>query len=346
MKKEKLIPLLVILALGVVSWTPFVHAQAKKKVTLTEDWILYGAQIPEFVARAKGYYAEEGLEVDIVRGYGPGDTVKRVAAGSSEFGRSAGISDIMGRMGGAKIKIIAVPMLTPPFGVVFLESSGIKKPKDLEGKKLGAPAASSAFRMLPAFAKETGVDFSKIEVVNMGPASLVGSLAVKSVDVTIFWPTEMPAYAKAAKQRGEKIRYMLYADYGVKDMYGNTFITSDAILAKSPKAVRGFVRASLRGLARAIDHPDEAVDSFMKYSPAADRAVIKGEWIEAAKLAFDDLYKKNGLGLADPGKMKASLALVKKYFDIKGTIKPEEVYTNEFVEATPRKWRTAKKPSS
>ena len=164
--------------------------------------------------------------------------MKKVAAGASEFGRSAGISDILGRAGGAKIKIVAVPMLTPPFGVVFLKSSGIRNPKDLEGKKLGAPAASSAFRMFPAFAQETGINQSKITVVNMDPAGLVGSLVVKSVDICIFWPTEMPAYVKAAKQRNEEVSYMLYADYGVRDMYGNTFITADNIIAKSPKAVR------------------------------------------------------------------------------------------------------------
>ena len=65
------------------------QAQMKPKVTLTEDWILYGAQLPEFLAAAKGYYAAEGLEVNIVRGYGPGDTVKKVASGTSEFGRVA-----------------------------------------------------------------------------------------------------------------------------------------------------------------------------------------------------------------------------------------------------------------
>ena len=321
------------------------QAQMKPKVTLTEDWILYGAQLPEFLAAAKGYYAAEGLEVNIVRGYGPGDTVKKVASGTSESGRSAGISDILGRASGAKIKIVAVPMLTPPFGVVFLKSSGIRNPKDLEGKKLGAPAASSAFRMFPAFAQETGINQSKITVVNMDPAGLVGSLVVKSVDISIFWPTEMPAYSKAAKQRGEEVAYMLFADYGVRDMYGNTFITADNIIAKSPKVVRGFVRASLRGLSYAINHPDEAVKAFMKHSAVSDPAVIKGEWLETAKLAFDDLYEKNGLGFADPGKMKASLKLVRKYFGGKGTIKPEEVYTNEFVLATPRKWRTAKRPA-
>lgn len=342
-KKRLFLFLLLVfcLAFGVSS----AQAQRKAKVTLTEDWILYGAQVPEILAREKGYYAQEGLEVEIVRGYGPGDTVKRVSAGRSEFGRSAAISDILGRASGAKVKIIAVPMLTPPFGVTYLKSSGIGKPKDLEGKKLGAPAAAAAYRMFSPFARATGVDLAKVRVVNMDPGALVPSLAAKSIDVAIMFVTDMPAFEKAAKQKGEDVAYMLYADHGVKDMYGNTFITSEEVIGKSPKAVRAFVRASLRGLAYAIGRPDEGADAFMKLNPTSDRATNKAEWLHAARLAFDELYERNGLGLVDAGKIRASLELVKKYFELKGSVSPEVVYTNEYVLATPAEWRRAKRPS-
>ncbi|MFQ5912701.1 MAG: ABC transporter substrate-binding protein [Nitrospinota bacterium] len=344
MVKRRFIWLSLLIAFFLLPWISSSQAQTKFKVTLTEDWILYGAQAPEVLAREKGYYAKEGIEVEIVRGYGPGDTVKRVTTGRSEFGRSAAVSDILGRAAGAKVKIVAVPMLTPPFGVAYLKSGGIGKPKDLEGKKLGAPAAASAYRMFSPFAKATGIDLAKVKVVNMGPGALVPSLASKSIDVSIMFLTDIPAFEKAAKQRGEAISYLLFADYGVRDMYGNTFIASDDMVKKNPKAVRGFVRASLRGLSYTINHPDEGVRAFMKLSPTSNPAITKAEWLHAARLAFDDLYKKNGLGLVDPGRMKASLKLVKKYFELKGSVSPEEVYTNEFVLATPMDWRRAKRP--
>jgi hypothetical protein len=100
----------------------------------------------------------------------------------------------------------------------------------------------------------------------------------------------------------------------------------------------------MRGFTYAIEHPQEGIDAWMKHNVGRGREVVEAEWKFVLKLAFDEQFEKNGLGLADPGKMKSAVALVDEYLGLQGPVDPKDTYTNEFIKATPRAWRFPKRP--
>jgi NitT/TauT family transport system substrate-binding protein len=194
----------------------------------------------------------------------------------------------------------------------------------------------------PAYGKVAGFDASKIINVYMGGAAYVPSLMAGKVDATSAWLVNLPAYQKAAAQAGlsGKLGTFLWADYGLQ-LYGSVVIASDQLIESNSDLVRRYTRAAMRGFTYAINHPQEGIDAWMKYNTGRAREVIEGEFRLVLKLAFDKLFEKNGLGYADPGKMKNSVALVNKYLGLKGALNSRDTFTNEFIEATPRAWRFA-----
>jgi NitT/TauT family transport system substrate-binding protein len=320
-----------------------VHA-AMTDLDYTENWVLGAEHIGDFTALAKGFYEAEGLKVKITRGFGSGDAVKRVAAGTTKISRAAAQSVISGRAGGAKVKIIFITFHKGPYAIAYLKGKGISKPKDLEGRKIAVVAGASSTRFIPAFAKISGFDNSKMIRINMGGASLAPSLASGTVDATTGWLVNVPAFQKAAAQAGRKgqVGYFLWADYGLQ-LYGSVVISSDKTIGSESDLVRRYTRAAMRGYTYAIDHPKEGLDAFMKYNVGRDRKVIEGEWKYVVELTFDNLFKKNGLGYTDPGKMKSAVGLVRKYLGLKGELDSRDTFTNRFIEATPRAWRFPKR---
>ena len=125
--------LAAFLQLGLFGAFP-VHAEMTKLV-YTENWVLGAEHIGDFMALAKGFYEAEGLKVKITRGYGSGDAVKRVAAGTTKISRAAAQSVISGRAGGAKVKIIFVTFHKGPYAIAYMKGKGISKPKDAGGTK-------------------------------------------------------------------------------------------------------------------------------------------------------------------------------------------------------------------
>ena len=311
---------------------------------VSENWVLGGEHIGDFAALAKGFYEAEGLKVNITRGYGSADSLKRVAAGTIKIARSAAESVISGRATGAKVKIIFVTYHKGPYATAFVKGKGIAQPKDLEGRRIATSAGSSSGKLIPAYGKLSGFDDTKLIPVNMDGAAFVPSLFAGKVDATTAWLTNIPAYEKAAEQAGVKgqVGYFLWADYGLH-LYGSVVIASDPVIESEPDLVRRYTRAAMRGFTYAIEHPQEGIDAWMKYNVGRAREVIEEEWRYVLMLTFDELFEKNGLGNADPDKMKKGVALVEKYLGLQGPVDPKETYTNEFIQATPREWRFPKR---
>lgn len=318
-------------------------AQQRSKVTLAEDWLFTGAHTAELLARERGYFAAEGLEVAIIRGFGAADTMKKVAARAVQFGNSSSFLDVMGRAEGARIKTVAVRMQRPPFGMAYLEGRGIEKPKDLEGRKFGTPPGSAPLVLLPMFAKVAGFDAGKVAIVHMEAAAVYPSVVAKKVDLATGYLTSFPFVEKAAASAGEKARFLLFADYGLKDLYGDTLLTSEEFLLRQPGAVRGMVKGYLRGLHDLWRDPQAGVATFRKINPGANLEAVRAQVDAFLKLVADENFDRNGLGFADPGKMKNAVALIGEHLGLKRPVQAEEVYTNEFVVAAPREWRFPKR---
>src|SRR5438105_6554657 len=135
-------------------------ASAQTDMKFALDWKFEGPAAPYFVAIDKGYYKAEGLNVTVDTGPGSVAGIARVAAGTYPLGFFDVNSLVKFQDQNPDKRVQAILMMynRPPFAIATTTKTGISKPKDLEGKVLGAPAADGAFAQWKAFVKENGID--------------------------------------------------------------------------------------------------------------------------------------------------------------------------------------------
>src|ERR1700730_12156622 len=132
-------------------------AGAAEKVTVALDFTLSGYHAPWFVAQDKGYFSEQGLDVNLGRGYGSGDTVKKLATGAIDIGLNHPAPLIIANAEGGNQRTV-MGYLHEEMCAMYsaAEQGNARAPKDLEGRRFGGPPGDIGPMMLPALAEKTG----------------------------------------------------------------------------------------------------------------------------------------------------------------------------------------------
>ncbi len=308
-------------------------AQKLTPVRFALDWRFEGPAAPYFVAIDKGYYKAEGLEVSIDPGSGSVEGINRVASGAYEMGFADINSLVKYRDNARNLPVKAVMMVydTPAFSIVTLKKSGITKPKDLEGRILGAPAPDGAYAQWPIFVKANGIDASKVRIENVGFPVREPMLAQGKVDaITGFWFSSF-MNLRANNVPADQIVVLHMRDHGV-DLYGNAIIANPDFMRFSPKAVSGFVKATIRGIQDTARNPEAAIDSLMKRNPIARREVE----LERLKLSLQKNFitpdvQKNGLGAVDMKRLERSIDQIALTFSFTAKPKASDVFTAQYL---------------
>jgi NitT/TauT family transport system substrate-binding protein len=220
---------------------------------------------------------------------------------------------------------------TPAFSIVTLKNKGINKPKDLEGKILGAPAPDGAYAQWPIFVDANKIDASKVKIENVGFPVREPMLAQGKVDaITGFWFSSY-MNLKANGIKDDDIVVLMMRDFGV-DLYGNVIIVNPEFARTNPKAVAGFVRATIRGVQDTIRNPDSAINALMKRNPIANRDVE----LERLKLAIARNFvspdvQKNGFGGVDMKRLEKSIDQIGLTFKYTNKPKAADIFTAEFL---------------
>jgi NitT/TauT family transport system substrate-binding protein len=178
------IRLLGMLAAATAAALVMSPAGAQTDLKFALDWKFEGPSAPYFVAIDKGYYKAEGLNVTIDSGPGSVAGIARIAAGTYPLGFFDINSLVKFRDQNPDKKVQAVLMIydKPAFAIGTTAKTGITKPKDLEGRVLGAPTADGAFAQWKAFVKENGIDESKVKIENVGFSCARADTAEGKVD--------------------------------------------------------------------------------------------------------------------------------------------------------------------
>jgi len=310
-------------------------ALADTAIRFALDWRFEGPAAPYFVAIDKGYYKDEGLDVTIDAGASSVEPINRVATATYQMGFADINSLIKYRDNSKNPPVRAVMMVydTPAFSIVTLKDKGITKPKDLEGKVLGAPAPDGAYAQWPIFVDANGIDASKVRIENIGFPVREPMLAQGRVDaITGFWFSSF-MNLKANGVKDEDIVVLLLRDYGV-DLYGNAILANPEFMKNHPEAVKGFVRATIKGIQDTIKDPESAIDSLMKRNAIANRDVE----LQRLKMSLErnfvtDDVKKNGLGDVDMQRLEKSIEQIGLTFDYTNKPKAGDIFTAEFLPA-------------
>jgi NitT/TauT family transport system substrate-binding protein len=301
-----------------------------EKITLKLNWVPGGDHCFYFVALEKGFYKANGLDVNIERGRGSGDTVKRVELGTVDVGLADTGTLVVGRSKGAKVKSIAMIYSNSPNGIKTAINSGIKQPKDLEGHKVGVPAGDAQRVLWPALAKANNVDMNKVTLVNIKPGAKAQSLAAKRVDAVFDWVVGNLQYWAAGMDK-DKLVLIPWSKWGVNP-YGNSLMANEKTIKERPDMLRKFLDASMKAWQWSIQNPKEAIDIFVKYKPEVPPLAAHIRFVNDIRDLVDvELNQKNKLGWIDQNRMQATVDNINKYFQIERPVTAEEMYTAEFL---------------
>jgi NitT/TauT family transport system substrate-binding protein len=326
----KLFGTLVSAAVAVLAAAP---ASAQTDVKFALDWKFEGPAAPYFVAIDKGYYKAEGLNVTIDSGPGSVAGIARVAAGTYPIGFFDINSLVKFQDQNPDKRVQAVLMVydKPPFAIATTTKTGITKPKDLEGKVLGAPAADGAFAQWKAFVKENGIDASKVKIENVGFPVREPMLADGKVDAITGFSFSMHYNLLQKGLKPEDIRIMLMADHGLV-LYGNAIMVNPDYAKANPKVVSGFVRATIKGVLDTVKDPDAAIKSVMKRNDTGDEKIE----LDRLKMSLRDNFvtpwvKANAFGGVDMERLAKSIDQIALTYDFKNRPKAEDIFNSQYL---------------
>jgi NitT/TauT family transport system substrate-binding protein len=336
MLRDRLIRRVAVFAAAVAVATASSLAQAQDtKVSFQLDWRFEGPAALFLLAKAKGYFAAEKLDVTIDAGNGSGNAVNRVASGTYQMGFAdlAALIEFVGNNPTAPNKPVAVMMVydDTPAAVFALKKAGIAKPADLVGRKMGAPVFDAGRRAFPIFARANGIDAAKVNWTAMDPPLRETMLAKGDVDaITGFYFTSL-LNLNARGVKDEDIVVLPYPKYGVK-LYGNAIIVSETFLKEKPEAVKGFLRAFAKGVRDVLADPDASIKYVKERDALIDEALEK----RRLKLAIESVIatpaaKADGIGEVNPARLADMVTQVTSAFELKNPVKAEAIFSTAFL---------------
>jgi len=259
--KRKIIFAFILLA---VFWASSV--EAGQKFTLILDWFPNVDHLPIYVARQQGFFAEEGLEIEIISPSETSDGLKMVAAGNVDLAVSYEPQTIIAAARGLDVVVFARLIEHPLTTLLFLKGKGIESPQDLTGKKIGYTVPGLMDVLLEAFARVNAIRDYK--AINVGFA-IVQSLTAGKVDA-VMGPFKTYETVTMA-HKGYQVGYFELEKWGIPDYDELIFITSKKALAKNRSAIAAFRRVIDRAILQVRQHPQQALADYFKQVSQADR---------------------------------------------------------------------------
>jgi NitT/TauT family transport system substrate-binding protein len=311
-------------------------ASAQTAIKFSLDFKFEGPAAPFVVAIDKGFFKAEGLDVTIDTAGGSLEPINRVASGTYDmgFGDINSLIKFRDANPGTPIKAVFMVYNKPPFSIVGRKSRGVAAPKDLEGKKLGAPPADGAYAQWPIFVQANGIEASKVTVVSVGFPVREPMLASGEVDAITGFSFSSYINLKDRGVPANDITVLLMADYGV-NLYGNTIMVNPKFAAEKPEAVKAFLRAFVKGLHETARNPSSAVDSVIKRNDVAKKETE----LERLQIALKDNIltsevKKNGYGAVEEERLDKSIDQIGLTYTFKNA-KPKgaDVFDSSFLPA-------------
>lgn len=296
-------------------------------VTLAMGFIPNVQFAPFYVAVEKGYFAEEGIQVQFDYGWET-DLLKLVGSDELQFAIASGDQVILARSQGLPVVYVLNWYRRFPVCVVSLAEKGIERPEDLVGRRVGTPATYGASYIgWRALLDAVGLEETAIQLVSIGYTQ-VAALTEGQVDAAICYAMNEPVQLEAA---GHAVNVLYVADYA--NLVSNGLITNEHTIRKRSDLVQGMVRATLRGLAYTLDHPEEAFQVCLKYVPEAANDAQTEAVNRAILLKSIEFWKaeRGELGRSVEADWQAAFQIMEKMGLVGRRADVTEMFTNRFI---------------
>ena len=303
-------------------------AAAQQKLDFILNWVPGGDHAPYYYAKKLGWYAKEGIELNLEPGKGSALATQKVGVGANPIGLADMGGVLVARGKGADTVAVFNVYANSPQGMYWLKSSGIKSIKDFAGKKIGNPAGDGARVMWPALAKANGIDPKSVTWVNIDANSKLAALKSKSIDVTTSFYNIHHVFTR---ELGADMGFLSWREVGLNP-YGNSVIVNADFLAKNRPLIDKFVKVTQRAFAACVKDPKPCVQALIDANGALsyDNEMVNWQLVEV--LMSDKTSREVALGIHDDARMKADYELVRDYVGVDKPFDVKTTYTNEFLD--------------
>ncbi|GHG32783.1 ABC transporter substrate-binding protein [Paracoccus aerius] len=274
-------------------------AWADTSVSVALDWMLNTNHVGLVVARDRGLYAAEGLEVELLP-YSDTNSAALLAGGAADFAYMTSLGFMSARAGGAELVALWATMQHDPGRLVYnSDNADITRPADLSGKTYAGFGSAWEEALIGTMIRNDGGE-PAWDTVTLGTGAYE-ALASGAVDFTLEVSTWEGVNSTL---QGRKQSSLTYADYGIPDQQTGYIGTRADTLVQDPDLVGRFMRATLAGYEWAADHPDEAAQILIAAGDFPNPELVHG----SMKAITEGGYLRDGdtpVGSIDPERFSA-----------------------------------------
>jgi len=306
-------------------------AQGLTRVTVQIDGAAVPYYLPLYIAKEKGFFAEEGLDVEFLYG-AAADIVRNVAVQNVEFGFPNADSVIAARASGIPVKVVHTTLQHGLGATIFKTNRGIKEPRDLKGKTVAITSYGSPnYIQLQVLLKNAGLTLDDINLRIVGTGAIVNALVTDQVDAIVF------SMLRTFELRHAGVDVSEWRSDDFLPSFGNVVVTSDAYAERNPQVVRAFIRGLNKALQYLIDgNVRTALDVVIpKYTPSyegnEDYLTDVLNQVYVGYLWQSEDTAAHGLGWGNLDRWNEAIRIQREYGIINRDLDAAEFVTNEFL---------------
>jgi NitT/TauT family transport system substrate-binding protein len=315
------------------------HAQTPEKFAFRLNWTLYGEHAPFFVARDKGFYGEEGLDVEILEGSGSTTVAQLVSNMTNPVAYVDAATMMRGVGTGMPIKAVGVTLQQSPMSFIYrADAPRPTKIEEIKGSRIAITAGDASLAIFTAFMGKLGMKLDDVQLITVAnPQSKEQAVLNKQADALLGY--FMDQGPRMQLQTGVKMGWTrLYDMAGVSTLSSAIIVNSDWLKdSKTQDQLRRFLRASQRGWQYTFDHREEAAEIFMKHAPAFNKEISLLEINGTMTILRTDKTKDKPLAWSAAEDWKESQDLLEKFAKLKSQPDVNVYFTNEYLSAPPYK---------
>ena len=248
------------------------------------DWVPNTNHTGLYVAKAKGWYEEQGLDVEIIQP-AEGGTAQLIASGQAEFGISYQEEVTYARANQLPVVSIAAIIQHNTSGFASPKGKNIVSPKDFEGKKYGGWGSPIEKAVIQSIMEKDGADVEKVEFVSVGATDF---FTVTERDVDFEW-IYYGWTGIEAELRNFPINYIEVREIAPElDFYTPVIIVNEQYIEEHSDVIERFMEATTKGYEFAISHPEEAAQDLLDQIPGMNSELVKRSQIWLSEKYQDD----------------------------------------------------------
>jgi NitT/TauT family transport system substrate-binding protein len=313
------------------------RAQTLDKFQFRLNWTLYGEHAPFFVALDKGFYKEEGLEVEILEGSGSTTVAQLVANMTNPVAYVDAATMMRGVGAGMPIKAVGVTLQQSPMAFIYrADAPRPTKIEEIKGSRIAITAGDASLAIFTAFMGKLGMKLDDVNLITVAnPQSKEQAVLNKQADALLGY--FMDQGPRMQLQTGVKMGWTrLYDMAGVSTLSSAIIANNDWLKdAKNQTQLRRFLRASQRGWQYTFDNRDEAAEIFMKRAPAFNKEISLLEINGTMTILHTEKTKGKPIGWSASEDWKESQDLLEKYAKLKSQPDVNVYFSNEFLSEPP-----------